>query len=154
MTLRMQDLMSERVIMVHREDSVLNAWLLMGRERIRHLVVRDDFGIIGILSDRDVQRALRPELRVFNSQRIVETDIDPTFRVGDFMRWPVLTVLPEATVPEVAQVMIDEKVSSVLVMEERNLYGIVTHEDLLRLLTLRGADRPDLRLHRADACPS
>jgi len=48
------DLMSTPVLSVEATRSLSDAALLMARENIRHLVVEDDSGIVGVLTQRDV----------------------------------------------------------------------------------------------------
>ncbi len=48
------DLMSTPVLSVEATRSLSDAALLMARENIRHLVVEDDTGIVGVLTQRDV----------------------------------------------------------------------------------------------------
>lgn len=61
---------------------------------------------------------------------------DTDLRVGRIARTDVVTVSTDATVGEVARVMVDENVGDVPVTGNGNLVGIVTDRDLVvRLLT-------------------
>lgn len=120
--------MTTKLVTISWNDSMQKASDLMEKNRIRHLPVRDSQGkIMGILSDRDVARAtnaLRP-------------GFVPSSVVGDFMSWPVVTVEMSTPVRQLAEGMIDEKISAFLVTKggkESEVVGIVTTEDLLRLL--------------------
>jgi acetoin utilization protein AcuB len=44
------------------DDSVLQARALMVRHRVRHLPVKDHDVLVGVLTDRDIKRALDPDL--------------------------------------------------------------------------------------------
>ncbi|MFS0576591.1 DUF294 nucleotidyltransferase-like domain-containing protein [Sporosarcina sp. 179-K 3D1 HS] len=60
-------------------------------------------------------------------------------RVQDFMKAPVTTVGGEATVQEIAQLMVDHKISSVMVVDENGrLLGIVTEKDLVQRVVANG----------------
>lgn len=68
-------------------------------------------------------------------------------RVGEMMEHTITSVSPEVAVIEVASIMLNEKVSSVLVMEHGKLLGIITERDLIKLIpahttipTLRACD--------------
>jgi CBS domain-containing protein len=50
------------------------------------------------------------------------------------MTWPALTVDEELPIFQVAEGMVDEKVSSFLVTRGKQVVGIVTSEDLIKLL--------------------
>jgi acetoin utilization protein AcuB len=99
---------------------------IMEEQRIRHLPVTDKEGlVIGILSNRDVNRAMNPSRPGFAPDSVV----------SDFMSWPAITVDENASVHDIAEGMIDEKVSAFLVTRGgAEVVGIVTTEDLLRLL--------------------
>lgn len=60
-------------------------------------------------------------------------------RVRDFMNHPVISVREEAVVQNVAQLMIEKKISSVMVVDEANqLLGIVTEKDLVERVVAKG----------------
>jgi CBS-domain-containing membrane protein len=100
---------------------------------IRHLPVVDHTGkLVGILSDRDVQRAI-------NVKMINEVEQEMTFAphdtVENFMSWPVQTVDEKTSITDLTRMMIELKVSA-FVVNGPNQYvkGIITTEDLLKYL--------------------
>lgn len=122
---KLSENMSKSLISVRWNSSLYEASVLMEEKHIRHLPVVDSDGfVVGILSDRDVMRALDPQRPIFRDGLIV----------GDYMSWPVIQVDEGASVEEVAEAMIQEKVSAFLVCREEQLIGIVTSEDLLKVL--------------------
>lgn len=121
----LKDTMSKSVISVRWNHSMQLAAELMARKRIRHLpVIGDDGAVVGILSDRDVKRALDPIYSAYS----------PRSQVSDYMNWPVLTKSDGAPLLEVVDLMIKEKISSVIITKSGAMLGIVTSEDLLVLL--------------------
>ena len=82
-------IMSRKLITVGMSDSMRKAYQMMQEHRIRHLPVLDAEGvIIGILSDRDTRRAMRPQKEpLFSEGAIIE--FDPKLSVQHFMSWPV-----------------------------------------------------------------
>ncbi len=142
------EIMSKKLITVRLLDSVRKAYQIMKERQIRHLPVTDETGeLIGILSDRDLQRAMTPKAdlsREYDDQ----VEFDENFLVKDFMTWPALFVSRELPVAEVAQRMLSEKVSAFLVIDHgRMASGIVTTDDLLKLLIqLLQADPQRLKL--------
>ncbi len=63
----------------------------------------------------------------------------PKYLVRDVMRTPTINVLPTKTVNEIARIMIDRDVGSVLVVdEEGNLLGIITKTDIVREVVSKG----------------
>jgi CBS domain-containing protein len=57
--------------------------------------------------------------------------------IGDFMSRNVLSVAPEDTIGEAAQLMADANVGSSVVLEHGRLIGILTERDLLRAMAQR-----------------
>lgn len=128
-------IMTKKLVKVRYDDSVRSAYQIMRERRIRHLPVSDELGeLIGILSDRDLQRAMTPKAELSRGAE-EEPEFDASFRVKDFMTWPVRSVSRDVTIEEVAQRMLNEKVSAFLVMDHgRNASGILTTDDLLKVL--------------------
>lgn len=118
--------MTKTLLTIQWNEPIEKAFEKMEGFRIRHLPVVDQDGfVIGILSDRDVNRAMNPQRPGFEESVVV----------GDFMSWPAITVDEKATIADVAEGMVDEKVSAFLVTKNGNeVVGIVTSEDLLGYL--------------------
>lgn len=137
MKLMVKEGMSTDVITVENSESLLNAYQLMQRRRIRHLpVVNADGVVVGILSDRDINRAMHSQIDKSNAfVKSEEVVFDPKARVEDYMSWPVKAFDKDRSLKEVAKEMIHEKISAVLVTDRENdIAGIITTEDLLRVL--------------------
>ncbi|OFZ31093.1 MAG: hypothetical protein A2622_00370 [Bdellovibrionales bacterium RIFCSPHIGHO2_01_FULL_40_29] len=128
MTTKTQDIMSINLVTVNMHDALDDAYTTMRSNNIRHMPVVNKFGdVVGIISDRDFQRAM-------NSDTPESIDFGYKAIVRDFMSTPVITVPYDAELISVVQKMIDEKVSSFLVTSENTIVGIVSHEDLLKVL--------------------
>jgi CBS domain-containing protein len=110
-----------------------DAWELMRRERIRHLLVTDGVDIVGVLSDRDVGTA------------------PATGRTaGDLMTAPVVTVQRDDTIRSVANLLRGRTNGCAPVMDGHRMVGIVTTADLSRRLDTGVVGRaPKARRRRA-----
>jgi len=140
-----QKLVTKNLITVQIGEKMTRAADLMRRSRIRHLPVLDELGrLVGILSDRDVNRAIK----TLNAG-VTEGSyaFDDAHLVQHFMSWPVKAVSSQDTVGFVASQMIDEKISSFIVFDDASMAptGIITTEDLLRYL-LRLVDKESVPL--------
>ncbi|MDZ4662049.1 MAG: CBS domain-containing protein [Pseudomonadota bacterium] len=112
-------------------ETLDSAYQKMGRAHIRHLpVINDDGEVVGIISDRDFQRAIW----VQSDDRIPKARFDVAANVKDYMTTPVESVPSDAKLSDVARRMVIEKISAFLVTKNENIIGIITHEDLLRAL--------------------
>jgi CBS domain-containing protein len=100
---------------------------------VHHLVVSDAGELVGLLSSRDTggrRGAAKPERTV-----------------ADAMSPHVVTIRPDATVRQAANVMRGRSIGSLVVTDGRRILGIVTVSDLLTLLG-RGAERPVVATRR------
>lgn len=128
-----RDIMTTDLSTLESDARLLDATLLMRSSGLRHLPVVKDGRPVGVISDRDVQRAspsifskLTPE--EYN-QMFETTPIEKVMTKEPF------TTGPDTPVKEVLQSMLDQKYGSCLVIdEEGKLVGIVTNTDMLRLL--------------------
>ena len=129
MEAKTSEIMSVKLITARMTDSLDSAYAKMKENRIRHLPVMDRGEIIGIISDRDFQRGMH------NSPHF-SGPID--FGIGgivrDFMNTHVISVPCDTELIFVIQKMINEKVSAVMITSGDMVVGIVSHEDLLRVL--------------------
>lgn len=129
--------MSLDLLMIGWDERIETAYHRMQSNRLRHLPVHNDSGeIIGMLSDRDVQRAMISQVEHNPSATLsVETiEFDPESRVRDYMGWPVIAVERDADLMEVVRTILSKRVSALLVREEGRAVGIVTTDDLLQVL--------------------
>ncbi len=149
-----RDVMSREPLTIDPEAPLATAAAIMRERELRHLPVVDDDGrTVGMVSDRDLRSAaLAPVLAEYLSgaERRRLENLGQTFenlRVRDAMTWDVLTINPGAPVAQAAAIMFEARVSSLAVVEQGRLVGIVTERDVLRALaqTLRAVrgDDPD-----------
>src|SRR5687768_15893175 len=116
-------------------DNLGSTYERMTREKIRHLPVLDDSGtVVGIISDRDFKRAMWPVESAGDNYKTKDPVFKSSAVVSDYMSGPVKNVDYKTDLVEVAKLMVEEKISAVLVTQGAELIGIVTHEDLLKVL--------------------
>jgi CBS domain-containing protein len=124
-------LMTRHPVTIGYEDPIQKGSDLMAEHHFRHLPVVDHLGeVIGILSDRDVQRAI--EVKRHGAE--MEFMIASHRKVKDFMSWPPYSISEKASTLEALELMLEKKISALLVLSEQNgkVRGILTSEDLLK----------------------
>jgi len=127
--------MSKNLITISEDSSLYEAQVLMKKNNIRHLPVTNEANqLVGLLSDRDLQRAMRSRMVNTEIGEWERTEFDPFHIVADYMAWPIQTVPSTTSVKAVADLMLKEKISSYLVSDDSTVVGIVTTDDLLRFL--------------------
>lgn len=135
MEIKVNQPMSPNPTTINHNDELSSAFIRMRRQGLRHLPVIDDLGnVIGIISDRDFQRAMWP----INTPDAHGLPDSPHFRkdarVSDYMTWPVKTLSEDTDLITAIEMMITTKISSVVITRDDQMTGIITHEDLLRVL--------------------
>jgi CBS domain-containing protein len=129
--------MSNQIISIGINERMETAFKRMREHSVRHLPVISEVGeVVGMLSDRDVQRAMVSTIEQEPRGRGVSETIifDPETHVKDYMNWPVEAVDQHTQIRLIAERMVQEKISSFLVSHGEKVVGIVTTEDLLRVL--------------------
>lgn len=123
---------SHEIVYVSRLDSMEKAFKLMSKILIRHLPVVDEKGaVIGMLSDRDVIRAMKKPVNAEWSALPAKPEFDGDDSVQEFMSWPIGAIDEAASVSDAAELMIERKISALLVTRDNQAIGIVTTEDIL-----------------------
>jgi CBS domain-containing protein len=114
-----RDVMSDDLTTVSPQASVADAGMAMRQNDIGDVMVVEGDRFVGLLTDRDIV------------VRAVAEGRDPTTsRVQDVVTTDVLTLTPDATVDEAAQLMRDAAVRRVPVVEGDRPVGIVSIGDL------------------------
>ena len=127
--------MTKNLITVGEESNLTEAYSLMIKNGIRHLPVTNQSGhITGMLSERDLQRAMKSDVQGEGYFRRESCEFNQDDRVMDYMSWPVKTVEHDTHLRIVTGKMIREKVSAYLVTDRGTIKGIITSEDLLKVL--------------------
>jgi acetoin utilization protein AcuB len=126
-------LMTKKVISVRALDSVETAVQLLNRRGVRHLLVMDRGRLQGIISDRDIKRAMDTAK---SNKRIMSVGglyflLEPIL-VEEVMTTEVLTILPTTSVYEAAKIMVGRRFGALPVMQKNKVVGIITETDLLR----------------------
>lgn len=134
--MRVEDLMTSQVFTVEQHDMIDRVFFLLHYEKVRHLPVLEKGKVIGIVSDRDLYKALGPKSNS-NSIETVEgktvLQVVPQ-KVQHIMRRGVLTVNPDTYASEAASIMAENKVGALPVVDKNNkLVGIVSATDILRV---------------------
>ncbi len=127
--------MTHSLIMVSAKASLDEAFDLMFRNKIRHLPVCDaNDRIIGILSERDLERAMASDVADAKDARYETIKFPSNVLVQDYMSAPVRTFAADTDMSIVIDQMLQDKVSAYLLTNADRVVGIITSDDFLYLL--------------------
>jgi CBS domain-containing membrane protein len=143
---KVADLMTRKVITLHREQSLTLADELMRLDRIRHLPVVDDAGaLVGLVTHRDLLAAHFSSLNHLDLE--AHTDLQLAIPVGRIMTREVWSVRADTPAVDTAQLLHDNHFGCAPVVDEqRHIVGIITEADFLRLVLEMLARDQDLRI--------
>lgn len=131
------DIMTKDVVVIPSDETVVAALDRMTEMNIRHLPLQEEGALVGVVAIRDIYAAASRQL----AQAIEDLRELPPFaeaRVIDVMpERPLLTISGEASVHELAELMLSCKIGAVVVVEGKRMVGIVTERDIsVRLVAL------------------
>lgn len=120
--------MSKEPVTVSPQDTLATAKAKMRAGKFRQIPVVEDGRLVGIITEGDIREHLG--------------DLEQT-RVKSCMTEGLLTVAPGTTLEEAAATLLNHKIGSLPVIEDRRLVGIITTSDILRaFLDVMGASEP------------
>jgi acetoin utilization protein AcuB len=125
-----RDIMSTNVKTVVPNAQLPELRQTLEKHGFRHLIVRDHGRVVGVVTDRDIKRAL-PSDATSLSRWEIPLLLEKT-TAKELMKHPVITVLEDAPISYAARLMLEEGVSCLPVLFGDELHGIITSSDILR----------------------
>jgi len=125
--------MSKKLVTVDEDTSVMKALSVVKEHKIRRLAVVNNAKLVGIVTDRDLKEA--------SPSKAATLDVHETYyllseiKIKDIMAKNPITIGPDESVEKAAALMLENKISGLLVVENENLVGIITQTDIFRVLT-------------------
>ena len=130
--------MSKDVITINVNESLIDAIKLLKHNDIGRLPVMQKGKMVGIVTDRDVKGASASDAVPFEVHELLY--LLSKIKIDEIMSKNPITVPPDYTVEETAEVLLENKISSTPVVDDQDqLVGIITLNDLFRaLISLTG----------------
>jgi acetoin utilization protein AcuB len=122
--------MSKLVFTTKPDACLIDAFEMMRDHRIRHVPVVDGDKLVGIVSDRDVRSALPSRDALAGGWASLGTSLLEA-RISHVMSVMPITISPDASIREAAQIMCQSKVGALPVVDDGRLVGILSAEDIL-----------------------
>jgi len=130
--MQVKEMMSTEVVVVGRNDDLSQVEDLMVSKKLRHVPVVENGELVAIVSQRDLFKAMMSSTMGYGDK--AQKAYLHSVRVKEVMTYPVVTVTPDTSVGEAADLMVHKGIGCLPVVEGTQLVGVVTKTDLLRCL--------------------
>lgn len=127
------EIMTKNLVKLHLDDELSHAESLFKKHKIRHLPVVEGEQIVGMLSYNDLMRISFVD-STDDDGETVETTVYDMFSIESVMTKKVVSVSPETSIKQVAEIFTQREFHALPVVKNDNLVGIVTTTDVVRYL--------------------
>lgn len=127
-----KDWMSEHVITLDENTSIMKAIQVLKEHKIRRIPVTRENKLVGIITDRDIKEVTPSKITTFEVHELYY--LLSELRLKDIMTKDPITVYPDDTVEYAAVLMLENKISGLPVINnEGYVVGIITQTDIFKL---------------------
>jgi acetoin utilization protein AcuB len=129
-----QGWMTTDLVTVEEDTPMMKASIIMKEKNIRSLPILNKKGkLVGIVSDRDLRDASPSKATSLDVHEL--NYLISTIKIEELMTRNVVVVKPDETVEFAAILMLENKISSLPVINDKgSLIGIITQTDIFRVL--------------------
>lgn len=138
MSIDVKDIMIQDLFTAHCDESLEGVYKTMLENRIRHLpVVNNEKKLVGVISERDLERAMISIVaRDEAGRRLEDCEFPKGQTASDYMTTDVVSLSQEAKITDAIRLMRRKKISSIICLNQGFVRGIMTTDDLLKLLEI------------------
>jgi acetoin utilization protein AcuB len=132
--MKLGEIMTTRVVTVELDDSLATVKEIFDSLRFHHLlVIGSDKKLCGVISDRDLLRAISPYVGTFSETARDSATLKK--RAHQIMTRSPVTLRPDATLADAIQLLLDHRVSCIPIVDGGfRAVGIVSWRDILKTL--------------------
>jgi acetoin utilization protein AcuB len=130
-----EKIMSKNLVTIGMDDSLKAVKVIFDNEGIHHLLVVESDKLRGVISDRDLLKALSP-----NIGTLAETNRDAITlnkKVHQIMTSKLVTLRPDAEISDAIEIFNNHNISCIPVVDDKNKpVGIISWRDILKAIKL------------------
>ena len=128
-----KDIMTTDIVSISADDRLIHARKVIMDSKIGRLLLTEDNELAGIITSKDIAKAF-VSFRKHTPDKYQASQIKELI-AGDFMSTNVDTISQDATIPQLADAMIETGYNGYPVVDyDDQIIGIVTQSDLLKLI--------------------
>ncbi len=133
--MNIKEIMSKNLVTIGMDDSLKAVKAIFDNAGIHHLLVVESDKLFGVISDRDMLKALSP-----NIGTLAETNRDTITlnkKAHQIMTSKLVTLTPDAEISDAIEIFNNHDVSCIPVVDDKNKpVGIISWRDILKAIKL------------------
>jgi acetoin utilization protein AcuB len=132
-SITLHSIMTTRVVSVEPDDSLEAVKQIFDSVKFHHLLVVEKGRLCGVISDRDLLRAVSPYVGTLSENSRDTGTLHK--RVHQIMTRKPITLSPEATVTDAVNLFLEHRVSCIpIIDQDSRAVGIISWRDVLKAL--------------------
>jgi acetoin utilization protein AcuB len=137
--MHVRDIMSKTVVTVEMDDSLRTVKEIFDHLHFHHLLVVDEGKLLGVISDRDVLKALSPRLGTMAESSSDSATLNK--RVHQIMTRNPVSLRPEASMQDAVSLFNTHGISCIPIVDGNHRpVGILSWRDILRAVASKLGD--------------
>jgi len=125
--------MHSPAITIDMHSPMQDAINLLKTHKISMLPVMDKNRLVGIVTDRDLKKSSPSDVTTLEIHELLY--LLSTVQIKDIMSTKPITVSPELTIEETAEILMVNKISGVPVVDSKgSVVGVISHTDLFKVI--------------------
>lgn len=136
--MNVSQIMSTQLVTVELDDKLTTVKEIFDNARFHHLLVIDEGKLVGVVSDRDLFKAISPNI---GTVRTTAQDLATlNKRVHQIVTRKPITLSPNASAAEAVAVFLDHNISCIPIVDDNNVaVGILSWRDIFKMILHRPA---------------
>ncbi len=133
--MNVEEIMSKNLVTVKLDDRLKAVKVIFDNVNIHHLLVVEADKLFGVISDRDMLKAISP-----NIGKLSETSRDTITlnkKVHQIMTSKLVTLTPDAEISDAIEIFNNHNISCIPVVDDKNKpVGIISWRDIIKAIKL------------------
>ena len=123
-----RDWMTPNPLTVTSNVTIPEAYWMMVKQKIRRLLVVDDEDLVGVITIDDLRQKI--PFTTFSLDAVRASDALTHYPIGKIMSLNPKTISLDIPLVKAAQLMLENNISTLPVMDDDKLVGIITESDI------------------------
>jgi predicted transcriptional regulator len=133
---QVKDIMSSPVLSINKDKRLLDAWRILQKYEIHHLVILDDEQkYCGMLSEKNIVPFLMKQLET--KQALSDSSLEM------FCQDDLLSTHPETDIEDLTPALLEYGLDAIAVFEDKHIVGLVTYSDILKTILQQQSFKTD-----------